>query len=235
MTAVSASSGARWSSSIGWTPSSIASMPPGHDGERRPELVGHVGEQCPAVLARSVQALRHRVERRGEAADGRGPAWRDADIGFAVRESLRGLAELRERADRRCEHPDRERDRDDEDDDDRDGRGRRRRGARRDDAEQRARDPRREGGDRGDEQDERDDEAADEPRAAGPGGRAASATARGGRPGPSDGRARRDRPTTGRARASRRPDPARRAGCRRVGRPGRLVGHARQASGSTRA
>ena len=116
-TAVSASRGARWSSSIGWTPSSIASMPPEIDRQRRPQLVGDVGQERLAVGAGPVEALRHRVERRREPAHRSWSAGPDADAGLAVGEALRRAREVRERADRRAEHADAGQDRDDDHDD----------------------------------------------------------------------------------------------------------------------
>ena len=94
MTAISARIGARCASSSGWTPSIIASTLPADDLERRPQLVGDVGEERLAVGAGPVEPLGHRVERGAQPADGTGAADRDADVGLAVGQAFRGGGDL---------------------------------------------------------------------------------------------------------------------------------------------
>ena len=75
------------------------------DGQRRPQLVGDVGEQRLAVRPRPVEALRHRVERRREAPHRPRATGPDPDARLAVGEAFRGAREVRKRPDRRTERP----------------------------------------------------------------------------------------------------------------------------------
>ncbi len=140
----------------------------GDHGQRRPELVGHVGQQRAPLVARAVQALRHRVERGRQVAHRTRAAWSDPDIGGAVRQPFGGVGQLGQRPNGGTEQPNAGPDRHEHHHDDRDRRERRWRGFGCDEAQQRAGDPRGEGGDPADEHDQGDDQAAEEAEEAGP-------------------------------------------------------------------
>ena len=73
------------------------------DRERRPQLVGDVGEHRATVVARPVESLGHRVERAREAADGPRAAGLHPDAGLAVGEAIGRVGDLRERPHGRAE------------------------------------------------------------------------------------------------------------------------------------
>ena len=106
-TRVSSRIAPRWASSAGWTPSRIASTLPWIDGQRRPQLVGHVGEQAPPLGLVGLEAGGHRVEAAGEVADRCRCRSRPARPARRSRRPRRGRPARRGRRGRAPDPPDR--------------------------------------------------------------------------------------------------------------------------------